>query len=136
MKAFLALKYHEGTADKELIDTISAALAALNISTVNMARDVEQFGQAQIPTNKKLMPDYAFPAMKDCDLFIVEFSQKGVGLGIGAGYAYALGLPIFVLAKSNSEISETMADLATKIEFYDDLSELPSAIIKMMEGSF
>ena len=70
------------------------------------------------------MPDYASPAMKKCDMLIVEFSEKGVGLGIGAGYAYAIGLPIYVIAKTGSDISLTISNLAKEVIFYDDPSEL------------
>lgn len=70
------------------------------------------------------MPDYAFPNIKSSDLFIVEFTEKGVGLGVGAGYAYANKIPIYIIAKTGSEISETIKSLATKIIFYDEPSEL------------
>ena len=70
------------------------------------------------------MPNYAFPTMKKCDMLIVEFSEKGVDLGIGAGYAYAIGLPIYVIAKTGSDISLTMKNLAKEIIFFDNINEL------------
>ena len=51
-------------------------------------------------------------------------AEKGVGLGIGAGYAYAIGLPIYVIAKTGSDISLTISNLAKEVIFYDDPSEL------------
>ena len=98
-----------------------------------MARDVEKWGEAYIPEGKALMRDYAFPAMMQCDCNIIEFSEKGVGLGMNGGFCYAIGKPIYVIAKTNSDISTTMANIATEIIFYDkpeDLVEPFTRIVK------
>ena len=123
-KAFMSLKFHDGEEDKKKIDDLTNALLLAGIKNVVMARDVEKYGKAVLPEGTKLMPDYAFPTMKKCDMLIVEFSEKGVDLGIGAGYAYAIGLPIYVIAKTGSDISLTMKNLAKEIIFYDNINEL------------
>ena len=123
-KAFMSLKFHDVEEDKKKIEDLTQALLKAGIKNVVMARDVEKYGKAVLPEGTKLMPDYAFPAMKKCDMLIVEFSEKGVGLGIGAGYAYAIGLPIYVIAKTGSDISLTISNLAKEVIFYDDPSEL------------
>ena len=123
-KAFMSLKFHDGEEDKKKIEELTQALLKAGIENVVMARDVEKYGKAVLPEGTKLMPDYAFPAMKKCDMLIVEFSEKGVGLGIGAGYAYAIGLPIYVIAKTGSDISLTISNLAKEVIFYDEPSEL------------
>ena len=123
-KAFMSLKFHDGEEDKKKIDDLTNALLLAGIENVVMARDVEKYGKAVLPEGTKLMPDYAFPTMKKCDMLIVEFSEKGVGLGIGAGYAYAIGLPIYVIAKTGSDISLTMSNLAKEVIFYDSVDEL------------
>lgn len=123
-KAFMSLKFHDGEEDKKKIEELTEALLKAGIQNVVMARDVEKYGAAVLPEGTKLMPDYAFPAMEQCDMLIVEFSEKGVGLGIGAGYAYAKGLPIYVIAKTGSDISLTMSNLAKEVFFYDDVEEL------------
>ena len=123
-KAFMSLKFHDGEEDKKKIDDLTNALLLAGIKNVVMARDVEKYGKAVLPEGTKLMPDYAFPTMKKCDMLIVEFSEKGVGLGISAGYAYAIGLPIYVIAKTGSDISLTMKNLAKEIIFYDNINEL------------
>ena len=96
-----------------------------------MARDVEKYGEATLPKGKKLMIDYAFPAMKASDMIIIEFSEKGVGLGIGAGYCYANNVPIYVIAKTGSDISLTMENLATKVIFYNDYNDITKAFLKI-----
>jgi len=130
-KAFMSLKFHDGEEDKKKIDDLTNALLKAGIQNVVMARDVEKYGEAKLPKDAKLMPDYAFPAMKKCDMLIVEFSEKGVGLGIGAGYAYAIGLPIYVIAKTGSDISLTMSNLAKEVIFYDNPEELTEKFQKI-----
>ena len=132
-KAFMSLKFHDGAEDKKKIDDLTLAPEAAGIKNVVMARDVEKYGEAKLPEGAKLMPDYAFPAMKKCDMLIVEFSEKGVGLGIGAGYAYCLGLPIYVIAKTGSDISLTMSNLATEVIFYDDPSDLTKEFRRILK---
>lgn len=135
-KAFMSLKFHDGYEDKKKIDDITKALLEANIENVVMARDVEKYGKATLPQGTKLMNDYAFPAMKNCDMLIVEFSEKGVGLGIGAGYAFAIGLPIYVIAKTGSDISLTMNNLAKEIIFYNTPSDLTSKFKEIIKRDF
>lgn len=137
--SFFALKFHEGDEDKAKVEAIERALNQAGVTITLMARDVEEWGDARIPDGKSLMTDYAFPAMKQCDCNIIEFSEKGVGLGINAGYCYAIGKPIFVIAKTGSDISTTMSNLATKIIFYDKPEDLIAPfrrIVKDLSGYY
>jgi hypothetical protein len=124
LHSFFALKFHEGDEDRAKVEAIEKALNEAGITITLMARDVEKWGEAEIPEGKTLMTDYAFPAMQQCDCNIIEFSEKGVGLGINAGYCYAIKKPIFVIAKTGSDISTTISNLATKVIFYDQPSDL------------
>ena len=63
------------------------------------------------------------------DLVVMEMSVKGVGLGIEAGYAYAKGKSVIVLIKEGSELSETIAGIATKVITYKHKSNLPLALL-------
>ena len=135
-KAFMSLKFHDGEEDKEKINKLTEALLGAEIQNVVMARDVEKYGEAELPEGAKLMIDYAFPAMKECDMLVCEFSEKGVGLGIGAGYAYAIGLPIYVIAKTGSDISLTMSNLAKEVIFYDEYEELTKRFKEIIERDF
>lgn len=124
LHSFFALKFHDGDEDKAKVESIEKALNKAGITITLMARDVEKWGKAEIPKDKTLMTDYAFPAMQQCDCNIIEFSEKGVGLGINAGYCYAIGKPIFVIAKTGSDISTTISNLAAKVIFYDSPNDL------------
>ena len=124
LHSFFALKFHEGDEDRAKVEAIESALNKAGVEITLMARDVEKWGDADIPEGKTLMKDYAFPAMLQCDCNIIEFSEKGVGLGMNGGFCYASGKPIYVIAKTNSDISTTMANIATKIIFYDKPEDL------------
>jgi predicted house-cleaning NTP pyrophosphatase (Maf/HAM1 superfamily) len=80
------------------------------------------------------MTDYAFPAMQQCDCNIIEFSEKGVGLGMNGGFCYAAGKPIYVIAKKGSDISTTMANIATKIIFYDRPEDLTKSFTEIAKN--
>lgn len=123
LKAFMAIKFHEGEKTKKIIDDITNALAKVDIHTYLLVRDVEQYGKVEID-EANIMPTYAFPGIKSSDIMLIEFSEKGVGLGIGAGFAYANGVPIYIIAKTGSDISVTMNSLAEKVIFYDKPDEL------------
>ena len=124
LHSFFALKFHDGDEDVAKVEAIEKALKKAGIEITLMARDVEKWGQAIIPEGKTLMRDYAFPAMMQCDCNIIEFSEKGVGLGMNGGFCYAVGKPIYVIAKTNSDISTTMENIATEIIFYDNPEDL------------
>ena len=133
LHSFFALKFHEGDEDRAKVEAIESALNKAGVEITLMARDVEKWGEAYIPEGKALMRDYAFPAIMQCDCNIIEFSEKGVGLGMNGGFCYAIGKPIYVIAKTNSDISTTMANIATEIIFYDkpeDLVEPFTRIVK------
>ena len=124
LHSFFALKFHDGDEDLAKVEAIEKALNKAGIEITLMARDVEKWGKADIPEGKTLMKDYAFPAMLQCDCNIIEFTEKGVGLGMNGGFCYAAGKPIYVIAKTGSDISTTMANIATKVIFYDDPEDL------------
>ena len=65
-----------------------------------------------------------FEVIDNVDLVIVELSEKGVGIGIEAGYAHAKNIPIVVIAKEGSDISDTLRGIAKRIIFYTDTQEL------------
>ena len=133
LHSFFALKFHEGDEDRNKLESIEKALNKAGIEITVMARDVEKWGKADIPEGKALMRDYAFPAMKDCDCNIIEFSEKGVGLGMNGGFCYAVGKPIYVIAKTGSDISTTMANVASEIIFYDKPEDLTKPFEKIVK---
>ena len=133
LHSFLALKFHDGDEDRAKVEAIEAALNKAGIEITLMARDVEKWGEAVIPEGKTLMRDYAFPAMRQCDCIIIEFSEKGVGLGMNAGFCYAIGKPIYVIAKTGSDVSTTMANVAEEVIFYEKPEDLIEPFKKIVK---
>jgi len=72
--------------------------------------DKEKWGAVTI-SPKELM-ESAFKEIDSCNIVVVDISEKGVGLGIESGYAYAKGIPVFIIAKKGSEISNTMVGIS------------------------
>ncbi len=134
LHSFFALKFHDGDEDRAKVEAIESALNKAGIEITLMARDVEKWGNADIPNGKTLMKDYAFPAMLQCDCNIIEFSEKGVGLGMNGGFCYAVGKPIYVIAKTNSDISTTMANIATEVIFYDEPEDLVEPFTRIVNN--
>ncbi len=126
MKAYLAHKFYSDGRNRKLIEDISESLKENGVETVIMARDFEDWG------NKTYSPEelmrLSFKQIDDCDILILEFSEKGTGLGIEAGYAYAKNKPIYVVAVSGSEISTTLKGIVNLIIFYSDPKEVGGKI--------
>ncbi|HEY4498994.1 MAG TPA: nucleoside 2-deoxyribosyltransferase [Candidatus Paceibacterota bacterium] len=124
MNAYLAIKFKEDFSNRSLIENICTALEIVGVQTTVMVRDLEKWGKTKFTPQE--MMSKAFEETDKADILIIEFSEKGVGLGIEAGYALAKGKPIIVIAKTGSEISDTLKGLAKDIIFYaepDELSE-------------
>lgn len=130
--SFFALKFHEGDEDRAKVEAIEEALNQAGIEITLMARDVEKWGDAVVPEGKTLMRDYAFPAMLQCDCNIIEFSEKGVGLGMNAGFCFAAKKPIYVIAKTGSDISTTMTNVAEEVISYDRPEDLVEPFKKIV----
>lgn len=122
MKAFISIKYKEDGSNRKLIEDISSALEENQIESYSMFRDCQKWGDVKIEPEEIM--EIAFENLDDCDLFIVEFSEKGVGIGIETGYAYANNIPIIVVAKEGSDVSSTLRGIAKDILFYDSADEL------------
>ena len=122
MKAYLAIKFHEDYSNKILIEEIINSLKNIGIEAITLAKDYENWGETRF-SPEELM-ELTFKLISQSDLLIVEFSEKGVGLGIEAGYAHAKGIPIIVIAKRDSEISDTLRGIAKEIIFYDKVGDL------------
>lgn len=127
MRAYLAIKFHKDNRNRELIESISDSLQTMGFETVVMARDFERWGEIVVRPAKLMKK--TFEEIEKRDVLIVEYSEKGVGLGIEAGYGYPKKIPVVVIAKTDSEISETIKGIMKCVIFYDDPSEIRKSTI-------
>ncbi len=122
MKAYISIKYLPDSSNKNLIEELSGALYSGGFKSVIMQRDYEDWGKIKF-SPEELM-NLTFEIIDDVDLVVVELSEKGVGIGIETGYAYAKNIPIVVIAKEGSDISDTLRGIAKKVIFYKTPEDL------------
>ncbi len=124
MKVYLAIKYHADLANRARIEGITAVLEGLGYKTFCVTRDLEAWGAVSF-TPDTLMAR-SFDAINQCDVMVVDLTEKGVGVGIEAGYAYARGMPIVTIAQAGANISTTLRGISTAVFSYTayiDLTE-------------
>jgi len=126
LRAYLAIKFYEDCRNQELIEKISDVLKEIGIKTIVMVRDYEKW--CKVRFKPEVLMKKTFDCIDKSDILIVEFSEKGVGLGIETGYAYSKGIPIIIIAKEGSEISNTMKGVAKQILFYKNPKDLKHKI--------
>ena len=122
MKAYFAIKFHEDSKNKELIETISKILESKGIQTIVMMRDYENWAKIKF-TPRELM-ELTFKEIDKVDILIADITEKGVGIGIEAGYAYSKRKPIIIIAKEGAEIPTTLKGIAKKVIFYKTPQDL------------
>ncbi len=123
MKAFLAIKYYKNNENKTEIVKISNILEKQGISTINMAKDIEQWGEKKLKTPRELMVS-TFSHIDNSDILIADVSELSSGVGIEIGYAYSKNKIIIILSKKKANISNTFKGIATKIIYYNNLDDL------------
>ena len=122
MKAYIGIKYHEDYRNKAIVDKISSILENNGYETICIVRDTNIEQQSKY--NPCDLMKLTFEKIDICDLVVIDLTEKGVGLGIEAGYAYAKGIPIITIARSGSDISETLEGISKKIIFYNNIEDL------------
>src|SRR5665648_414685 len=114
MKAYIGIKYHHDCRNRLVIEKISSILESVGYETSCIIRDKEKWGAVTVSLKES----------DSCNIVVVDISEKGVGLGIESGYAYAKGIPVFIIAKKGSEISNTMVGISKQILIYERLTDI------------
>lgn len=130
MNAYLGIKFHEDLSNKEFIESLADSIEKAGIRVVVFHRDFEKWGEISFKPEELMKKTFEF--IKKSDLLIIEFSEKGVGLSIEAGFAYANNIPIWIIAKKSSKISETIKGIAKEIILYDNFNDLTLKLEKLI----
>ncbi len=132
MKAYLGIKYHPDNRNRATIEEISKVLATIGYETTCVVRDLEKWGEKSFSAPELMRKTFAI--IDECDVAIIDLTEKGVGLGIEAGYAHARGAPLVTIARQGSDISETLRGISDEIILYDDFDGLALEFSKRLEG--
>jgi nucleoside 2-deoxyribosyltransferase len=122
VKAFVSIKYHADSRNRERIEGISAALEKSGFVTVCIVRDVERWGEVRY-TPRELM-SRTFAEIDSCDIVVVDLTEKGVGVGIEAGCAYARAKRIVTIAEQGADISTTLRGISDRVLVYERVGDL------------
>lgn len=122
MKVYIGFKYHKDHRNKDSVEKLVALLEKKGYQTACIVEDNYR-GQQKITNSIDLMKA-TFDKIDECDLVIIDLSEKGVGLGIEAGYAYAKDIPVITIAKQGSDVSETLEGISKSIIFYNRIEDL------------
>lgn len=131
MKAYLAIKYHQDYRNKEVVDSITSVLENKGYETSCIVRDIENMGIKT--SNPQQLMKLAFREIDNCDLVVVELTEKGVGIGIEAGYAFAKGIPIISIAQRGSDVSETLVGISNSVICYNTLEDIGVVLNKLLQ---
>ncbi|SHN88447.1 hypothetical protein SAMN02745215_05339 [Desulfitobacterium chlororespirans DSM 11544] len=71
-----------------------------------------------------------FKEIDSSNVVVIDITEKGVGLGIESGYAYAKGIPVYIVAKKGSEMSNTMLGISKKVFIYEELEDMVTMFSK------
>jgi len=129
MKVYIGIKYHEYYNNKPIVNNITSALERKGYETVCIIRDIEKEGKIKYSASELMK--ITFQEIDSCDLIFIDLTEKGVGLGIEAGYAFSKGIPIVIIAKYGSEVSETLVGISENVIFYDDIEDIDNQIEKI-----
>jgi nucleoside 2-deoxyribosyltransferase len=122
MRAYIAIKYHTDHGNRERIEGISAALERQGFETVCITRDLEKWGEVR--SNPGTLMQQTFSEIDTSDVVVVDLTEKGVGVGIEAGYAFAKHIPVVTIARTGSDISETLRGISQEVLLYDQYDDL------------
>lgn len=134
MKAYIAIKYYEDSRNKPEIEIISSVLQKIGFDTCCIARDFENWGNVKYSA-KELM-NLTFQEMDQCDLMVLDLTEKGVGLGIEAGYAFAMGIPVITIARTGSDISKTLRGISKQVIFYGNAIDIYASLYQIITDGF
>ena len=122
MKAFLAIRYYEDMRNKNLIESICKSFESRNIEMFAFVRDIQKY-DANSFSGQNVMK-IAFEEIKKSDIFIIDASEMSIGIGLEAGVAYCSNIPIYLIAKKDCYVSNSIKEIEKKSYFYSSPEEL------------
>ena len=116
-KAFLAIKYYDDMRNKETIESIVNTLKKANIDVFAFAKNIQNYEPCGFTPQETM--EMCFSEIEKSDIFIIEASEPSIGIGVEAGWAYCHDIPIYLIAKKDNEVSNSIKGIAKKVIFYN-----------------
>jgi len=129
MKAYISISYNKRL---ELIDELQSIIETLKGVHIHPFVLVDNFKFSS--EQEKEMMQQAMLSIDNCDLMIVETSDKAIGIGIEVGYAKAKGKPVIFTRNRNAEHSTTVAGISDSQIIYDDVKDLKGQLTIVLSG--
>jgi hypothetical protein len=119
MNVFIVVKYNCGNTELDaLADELERVTHAVGHRPVVGWREVVQ---RQFTSGQEWMP-FIKQCIRTCNLFILMYDESLRGGFVELGIAYAAQIPIWVLCKEGTRISNSVRGCANKIISYRDLA--------------
>ena len=129
MKIFITSSFGDS---KEEIEKLCAIVKSAGFEDFSFIRDVENY--QKIFENPKDLMKRSEDEIKNCDVLLIDMTDKPTGRAIEAGMAYSLGKKIIVIMKKGTAIKDTTRGIADAVIEYDVieniLPELKNIILK------
>ncbi len=121
MRVFLVARYSRGDDEaEELADILETATQEAGHTPFVGWREIRK---RQLSTGREWMP-FIKRLLSTCDQLVLVYEEALRGGFVELGMAYAQSLPIWVFAKPEQSISNSVRGCAEKIMLYESLDEL------------
>lgn len=122
MKVFLSIKYYDDMRNKNLIEKICSAIENCGDVPFVFAKNVQNYGECEFSAEEIMK--IAFNEINSSDVLLIDATELSIGIGIEAGYAFSKKIPIYLIAKKDAYVSNSIKGIASKALFYDEPEEI------------
>ena len=128
MKVFLSIKYYDDMRNKNLIEKICLAIENCGDVPFVFAKNVLNYGKCEFSAEEIMK--IAFNEINSSDVLLIDATELSIGIGIEAGYAFSKKIPIYLIAKKDAYVSNSIKGVASKALFYDEPEEIENLFRK------
>ena len=128
MKVFLSIKYYDDMRNKNLIEKICLAIENCGDVPFDFAKNVQNYSKCEFSAEEIMK--IAFNEINSSDVLLIDATELSIGIGIEAGYAFSKKIPIYLIAKKDAYVSNSIKGVASKALFYDEPEEIENLFRK------
>ncbi len=121
MKLYVTATF-KGEGNKDEIEKLCSLVKGAGFEDFCFIRDIENY-QKTFTDPKELMRR-ASEEITLCDALLLDVTNKSTGRTIEAGIAFARGKKVVLIAKTGTEINDTLKGIADLIVEYNELTDI------------